>query len=111
MPESNNKIIKDFKECPICYHKETVCQVACKDEPSIPEGTFVSLEKKITPIQDFMRISTPTVKVLVRHYDTCAKCGLDRCTRVESSVMPTDALMRMMGMVPAKGAAPPFRGR
>jgi len=36
----------------------------------------------------------------MRHYDTCAKCGLDRCTRVEKTTMPTDALMRMMGMGP-----------
>jgi len=111
MPDSNNKIIKDFKKCPICHHKETVCQVACVDEASIPTGTFVSLEKKITPIQDFTRISTPTVKVLIRHYDTCSECGLDYCTRVESTVMPTDALMRMMGLSSGKGGLPPFGAR
>lgn len=89
----------EFEACPWCGSKDTVCKLACADEPSIPKDAFVSLEKKITPIQDFMKISTPTTKVLVRHYDTCAICGLDRCTKVEKTTMPTDALMEMMGLV------------
>jgi len=87
-----------FVKCPQCGCKDTVCRLACSDDPSIPKGTFLSLEKKITPIQDFMKISTPTTKVLLRHYDTCAKCGFDYCTRVEKTTMPTDALMKMMGL-------------
>jgi len=92
------EFLVSFPKCPHCGSKETVCQEACKDEPSIPKNTFVSLEKKITPIQDFSKISTLTTKVLMRHYDTCAKCGLDRCTRVEKTTMPTDVLMQMMGI-------------
>ena len=88
----------EFKKCPQCGCKDTVCRLACADEPSIPKGTFVSLEKKITPIQDFMRISTPTTKILLRHYDSCSKCGFDYCTRVDKTTMPTDALMKMMGL-------------
>jgi len=88
----------EFPKCPVCHHTKTVCREACKDDPSIPKGVFVSLEKKITPIQDFSKISTPTTKVLVRHYDTCARCGLDFCTRVEKTTMPTDVLMKMMGI-------------
>ena len=88
----------EFPKCHNCGSKDTVCRQACEDESSIPKGTFVSLEKRITPIQDFSKISTPTIRVLMRHYDTCAKCGLDRCTRVEKTTMPADVLMRMMGM-------------
>jgi len=87
-----------FERCPICGCKNTVCREACADEPSIPKGTFVSMEKKITPIQNLTAISTPTTRVLLRHYDTCAKCGLDYCTRVEKTTIPTDALMKMIGM-------------
>jgi len=90
----------EFPKCPKCGSIDTVCRQACENEPSIPKGTFVSLEKRLTPIQDFSKVSLPTTKVLIRHYDTCAKCGLDRCTRVEKTTMPTDALMRMMGMNP-----------
>ena len=88
----------EFPKCPNCGCKDTVCRLACADEPSIPKDTFVSLDKKITPIQDFTKISTPTTKILLRHYDTCAKCGLDYCTRVDKTTMPTDTLMKMMGL-------------
>ena len=87
-----------FDKCPICHSKDTVSRLACADEPTISKGTFVSLEKKITPIQDFMKISTPTTRILLRHYDTCSKCGFDYCTRVDKTTMPTDALMKMMGL-------------
>lgn len=87
-----------FNRCPSCGCKDTVCRLACADDPSIPKGTFLSLEKKITPIQDFTKISTPTTKILLRHYDTCSKCGLDYCTRVEKTTMDTNTLMKMMGL-------------
>lgn len=90
----------EFKKCPNCGAEEPVAQTVCAGEPSIAKGTFFSLEKKITPIQDFLRISTPTTKVLLRHYDICSKCGKDYCTRIEKTTMPTDALMKMMGLVP-----------
>lgn len=89
-----------FKKCPMCGCKDTVCQKGCEGELSIPEATFVSLEKRITPITDFVKISTPTTKVLIRHYDTCFHCGFDYCTRVEKTSMPTNSLMQMMGLTP-----------
>jgi len=88
----------EFTKCPNCGCKDTVGRLGCAGDPSIPKDTFISLEKRITPVQDFMKISTPTTKVLIRHYDTCSKCGRDRCTRVEKTTMPTDALMKMMGL-------------
>ena len=88
----------EFPKCPNCGSMDTVCRLACADDPSIPKGTFLSLEKKIAPLQDFTKIATPTTKVLMSHYDTCAKCGLSRCTRVEKTTMPTDVLMKAMGL-------------
>ena len=90
----------EFPKCHSCGSSDTVCKQGCENEPSIPKGTFVSLEKRLTPIQDFSKVSLPATKVLMRHYDTCAKCVIDRCTRVGKTTMPTDALMRMMGMTP-----------
>ena len=90
----------EFKECPLCHCKDTVCKLACSDESTVAPGTFVSMEKKITPIQDFTKISTPTIRVLLRHYDTCADCGFDYCTKVEKTTIPTEALMGMMGLKP-----------
>jgi len=82
------EVPKEFKECPICYCKDTVCRQACKDEPSIPSGTFVSLEKVVTPIQDPNKISLPQVKTILTQYDVCAKCGTRYCVRAELISVP-----------------------
>jgi len=87
-----------YNRCPNCGCKDTVARLGYAGESSISKDNFPSLEKKITPAQDFTRISTPTTKVLIRHYDTCSKCGLDRCTRVDKTTMDTNALMKMMGL-------------
>jgi len=71
-----------FDKCPICKSKGTVGELALKDE-NLPEGTFISLEKVVTPVHDVGRITTPMIKCLVIHYDICAKCGMRYCTRVE----------------------------
>lgn len=78
----------EFKKCPVCGTKETVCRVACAGDPAIPEGTFVSLDKVIVPIQDINKISTPTVRSIFVHYDVCAKCGTRYCTRADFTSIP-----------------------
>jgi len=91
---------KEYPKCSDCGCEETVCREACKDESSVAKGKFVSMEQKLIPIQDFLKISTPTTNVLLCHWDICSECGRYRCTRIEKTSMPTDALMRMLGMVP-----------
>jgi len=88
----------EYLKCPHCGHKGTIYQEACKDEASKPKNLFAFLEKKVSPIQDFLTISTPTTKVLMRHYDTCSVCGLDYCVRAEKLSMPTDLLMQSLGL-------------
>ena len=80
----------EFPKCPSCGCKDTICRLACADEPSIPKGTFVSLEKLATPIQDLNRITTPTVKAIISHFDICAKCGLRYCTKAETTSLPVN---------------------
>ena len=87
-----------FEKCPICGCMDTVYRLGVADDPSISEDTFPSMEKKVTPLQDFTKIFNPTVRVLLRHYDTCAGCGLDYCTRVDKTIMSTDTLMKLMGV-------------
>ncbi len=70
-----------FEKCPNCKSSDTVCRLACKDEPSIPAGTFVSLDKIATPIQDPNKISLPQVKAILTEYDVCAKCGTRYCVK------------------------------
>ena len=88
----------EFPKCPNCGCEDTVCRQVCADESSISKDTLVVMDKKITPIQNFMTISTPTTKILLRLYDTCLKCGLDYCVRIEKTTMPTDVLMKAMGI-------------
>jgi len=88
----------EVPKCHNCGSEDTMARVGLADEKPLPGEPFIAMEKKITPIQDFLTISTPSTKVLVRYYDTCAKCGIDRCVRVEKGTIPTAALMKMMGM-------------
>ena len=77
-----------FSECPICHSKDTVCRLACADESSIPKGTFVSLDKLFTPIQDINRIATSMIKGILSHFDICAECGTRYCTKAEITSAP-----------------------
>jgi len=78
----------EFTECPFCHSQDTICRLGCADEPSIPEGTFVSLEKVVTPIQQPSSIIGTFVKTIICHYDVCAKCGHRYCTRAEKISLP-----------------------
>lgn len=78
----------EFSKCPNCNSKDTICRLACANDPSIPKGTFVSLEKTVTPIQDANRFTIPAVKAILVHYDVCAKCGTRYCTRAEMVSVP-----------------------
>lgn len=71
----------DFDHCP-------ACRLGCEGETKIPEGTFVSLEKVITPLVEPHKITGLTVPALIVHYDVCAACGTRYCTRVEKQNIP-----------------------
>jgi hypothetical protein len=81
----------EFPVCPICHSKETVARLACANEPSIPKGVFVSLEKVFTPIQDINKIAIPIIKEILVHYDVCVHCGTRYCTRAEIISVPVAA--------------------
>jgi len=90
----------EFKRCPHCKSEGTLTLQAMESEQTKPTNPYVLVEKKLTSIQDFTKISTPTTKVLIRYLDTCSKCGAERCIKAETGTMPTDILMQMMGMAP-----------
>jgi len=94
----------EFDKCPACHHKHTVCRLACADEPSIPKGTFVSLDKVFTPIQDLNRITTPTVKGILTHFDICARCGTRFCTKAEIVSAPVTIEHRSGSAIKGLGA-------
>lgn len=78
----------EFKECPVCKSEETICRAACKGEPSIPEGTFVSLEKRFTTVQAPSKLLGPLAKGILTHYDVCQNCGTSYCTKAEIIMAP-----------------------
>lgn len=94
----------EFLRCPICRCADTICRHACADEPSIPKGTFVSLDKVFTPIQDLNRITTPTVKGILTHFDICARCGNRYCTKAEIVSAPVTIEHRSGSTIKGLGA-------
>ena len=78
----------EFPECPLCHFKDTVCRLGCADEPSIPKGTFVSLEKVFTPFQESTQMLALVARGILCHYDVCAKCGHRYCTKAEKVNVP-----------------------
>ena len=90
----------EFKKCYYCGCETTIALQAMENETPKPTNPNMLIEKKLTPIQDFTRISTPTTKVVIRYYDTCSKCGTERCIKAETGTIPTDILMSMMGIAP-----------
>ncbi len=95
-----------FPKCPVCGHDQTVTQLACADEPSIAKGTFVSMEKVVTPITQPTALVGPFVKALVASFDVCAACGTRYCTRVEKMNVPTG--MQVQQGKPPRPSGLPF---
>ena len=88
MPES--KIIGDFPSCPDCGEIQTISQKAVeplKESGKLPKDSFSRLETKIVPLEQ-PRLATVSVPCIVSHFDICASCGRQRCTRVEIINMP-----------------------
>lgn len=99
----------DFDCCPNCGATDTVCRLACEGERGIPEGTFVSMEKVVTPIVVPQKVPGLTMPALICHLDICAKCGTRYCTRVERQNIPI-TFQQAPGRQPPFYGGPPLRG-
>lgn len=87
-----------FEKCQFCGSTDTICRQALKDEAVFPQDSDLPTDIKIISLQNLAGISTPSIKVLIRHYDTCAGCGMDRCVKVEKTTLPREVFMQMMGI-------------
>ncbi len=101
MPES--LIIGEWPRCPriLCRSKETVALKAIEGI-KVAEGAFVSLEKKVVPLEQ-PALAGVSVRALLTHYDVCLKCGHYRATRAEIVRVPVQ-------MTPGQ-PPPPFKTR
>lgn len=90
MPEQ--KIIVDIKQCPWCHGEKTVSRTGVAQSRSSQKyvGVFTSLKKEVTPIEQPM-LASITVEAICVHWDVCADCGAQYCTRAELIDVPVQA--------------------
>lgn len=114
MVNTSNNFIKDFKECPICYHKETCARLGTEGIIEVPEGQTFSFCQEIIFLKQ-PHLAVASVPALVAYYDICAKCGTRYCVRVEKRDLPVRHERRpapdMQFPFGHKGGLPPFGGR
>lgn len=80
-----------FPKCRECGSRDTVGAIGLAGEPSYPEDTFGSIEKIFVPLQDITKLSIPSVRGILVHFDVCARCGTRRCTKAEVLSVPIPA--------------------
>ena len=100
---------KEFKECPVCQHNETLTRLAW--EEGVAEGWIGESSKDLfvcarieqpTQLIDPKRGIVLSAKLLVRYLDNCAKCGFEYCVKAEI----VTALVQM-GKLPGDDKLPP----
>ena len=100
------KFPMEFNSCPSCHCPDTLARLAWENE--IAEGRvgesskdmFVSARKEAVPLIDPKRGIQITARLLLRHFDTCAKCGTERCIRAE--IVSGQVQMGGPGRLPGK---------
>jgi hypothetical protein len=84
------KTIANFPLCINCGSDETISQIACaplKESGKIPQDAFTSLKQQMTPLETPAK-AIVSVQMITAYFDICAKCGQERCTRVQIVQMP-----------------------
>ena len=75
----------DFKKCPICGCTVTVSSLAIeplKVSGKVKREVFVHCRTDAVPLYE-PTLAIGSVPTLIRHFDTCARCGMEYCTRAE----------------------------
>jgi hypothetical protein len=101
------KIINVFPKCKACKSKETVSALGSagvKERGKMDKDAFTSLKREIVPLEQPIMAGV-TVECIVTHFDVCAVCGTERCTKAELVQAP----VQMMPGGPA-GPTSGFRG-
>lgn len=91
MPET--VIVADFPSCHQCGSSETISQRAfaeLKEQGKIPKDYFTSMEASMSAVEDPAK-SVLSVRSLTVFKDICAKCGMERVTRVQQQSVPKQA--------------------
>lgn len=88
--------------CPHCGCKDTIARLLYSKAPG-----FIFLDREAKPLED-PRLAVLSVRMMVRYWDQCAKCGREYCTKVEVQNAPVKAIPK--GKAPGQGQKL-FRGR
>lgn len=84
------KLIAEFKLCPYCGGKDLVSALGLATVFKGKDMPFSSLRRDAIPLEQ-PQLAGITVPVLVVHYDVCAGCGMERCTKAEIIQAPVTA--------------------
>lgn len=99
------KLPIEFKKCPICGHTETVTRLAIeefKQSGKVKKDAFASARKDAIPLTE-PTMAIATVPTLLRHFDTCAECGIEYCTKAERIETPIQFQAMAQGVQRAPG--------
>jgi hypothetical protein len=102
------KILAEFKQCPMCQSESTVSQIGTVDAKAkgkIPVEAFTCLEMRLVPIEQPAK-AILTVESIVTYHDVCGFCGTPRCTRATLLNAP---IQMQPGQGQNHGGGNPFR--
>lgn len=89
----------EFPTCRICGCEETVAKIArevLREQGRLPvDAKYPNLRRVPAPLIP-IKSATLTQPHCIQYFDVCAKCGFERCTRVEWQ----DAPIKMMKVNP-----------
>ena len=90
MPVPSEKIIAEFKECPICKRTETISQIGsieARKNGKIPEDSFIFIDAKTTLLGN-PNTAIISVDAIITYYDICAGCGTMYCVKATNQTLP-----------------------
>lgn len=76
-----------FSKCRDCGCEKTVSGLVVQEMRKGAIPVFTSLRRVITPLEN-PQTAVLSVPTLIIHYDLCAKCGREYCTKVEIQNAP-----------------------
>lgn len=76
-----------FPRCPDCDCEKTVSKLIAQEMQKGTTPAFSSLKQLTMPLED-PRKAVLSVRTLIIHWDICAKCGKEYCTKVEIQNAP-----------------------
>lgn len=102
------QILADFTQCPMCEFETTISQKALEVSGKESPG-FASTRKEVVPLEQ-PALANVTISIIILHFDVCANCGTEYCTRAELQQAPVQFKPKMPPGQGGLGGPNPYRG-